>query len=85
MRVEAVVLAGVALVEDREAAGAVVHRPAVTGTAEHNYDGWSLKRTYNVTGTQTSTGLMLTGTGSWYPSSFSAVPWTVNFNFSTTK
>jgi len=57
----------------------------VTGTAEHNYNGSSLKRTYNVTGTQTSSGLTLTGTGSWYPSSFSAVPWTVTFNFSASK
>ena len=57
----------------------------VTGTAEHEYSGTSLKRTYSVSGTQTSTGLMLTGTGSWYPSSFSAVPWQVSFNFSTSR
>jgi hypothetical protein len=29
----------------------------VTGTADHEYSGTSLKRTYNVTGTQTATGL----------------------------
>ncbi len=57
----------------------------VTGTAEHEYSGTSLKRTYNVTGTQTATGLNMTGTGSWYPSSFSTVPWQVNFTFTTTK
>jgi hypothetical protein len=58
---------------------------AVTGTVEHEYSGSSLKRTYNVTGTQTATGLSLTGTGSWYPNAMSAVPWTVSFNFATTR
>jgi hypothetical protein len=57
----------------------------VTGTALHEYDGSSISRTYNVTGTQTATGLTLTGTGSWYPNAMSAVPWTVTFNFATTR
>ncbi|HEY5922132.1 MAG TPA: putative metal-binding motif-containing protein [Kofleriaceae bacterium] len=58
----------------------------VTGTVEHFYNTSStLKRTYNVTGTQTATGLSLTGTGSWYPHPMSAVPWTVNYTFSATK
>jgi len=58
----------------------------VTGTVEHIYNTFdNLKRTYNVTGTQTATGLSLTGTGSWYPHPMSAVPWTVNYSFSATK
>jgi hypothetical protein len=57
----------------------------VTGTAVHEYDGTSQSRTYNVTGTQTATGLNLTGTGSWYPNVMSAVPWVVSFNFATTR
>ncbi len=58
---------------------------AVSGTVVHEYSGTSLKRTYNVAGTQTATGLSLTGTGSWYPSSFSAVPWVVSFTFSAAR
>jgi len=58
----------------------------VTGTVEHIYNtSSSLKRTYNVTGTQTATGLSLMGTGSWYPNPMSAVPWTVNYTFSAMK
>jgi hypothetical protein len=52
----------------------------VTGTVEHNYDGFSLKRTYNITGTQTGSTLTLTGTGQWLPNSMSAVPWEVSFS-----
>lgn len=58
---------------------------AVTGTIEHRYDSSSLKRTYNVTGTQTGTTMTLTGTGSFYPHPMSAVPWQVTFNFAATK
>jgi len=58
----------------------------VTGTVEHTYNTLdSLKRTYNVTGTQTGTTLTLMGTGSWYPNAMSAVPWTVSFSFSASK
>lgn len=58
----------------------------VTGTVEHTYNTLdNLKRTYNVTGTQTGTTLTLTGTGSWYPNAMSAVPWTVSFSFSASK
>ena len=58
----------------------------VRGTVEHTYDTFGPnKRTYNVTGTQTATGLTLMGTGSWYPNPQSAVPWTVTFSFSATK
>ena len=53
---------------------------AVTGTIEHNYDGFSLKRTYNITGTQTGSTLTLAGTGSWLPNAMSAVPWEVSFS-----
>lgn len=58
----------------------------VKGTVEHIYNTFdNLKRTYNVTGTQTATGLQLTGTGSWFPHPQSAVAWTVSYSFSTTK
>jgi hypothetical protein len=58
----------------------------VTGTVQHVYHSTNnTHRTYNVTGTQTATGLNLTGTGSWLPHPMSAVPWTVNFTFSATK
>ncbi|HEX5058107.1 MAG TPA: putative metal-binding motif-containing protein [Kofleriaceae bacterium] len=58
----------------------------VTGTVEHTYNTLdNLKRTYNVTGTQTATGLSLTGTGSWYPNPQSAVPWTVSYTFTASK
>ncbi len=58
----------------------------VTGTVEHTYNTFdNLKRTYNVTGTQTATGLNLMGTGNWLPNPMSAVPWTVSFSFATTK
>ena len=57
----------------------------VKGTVEHNYDGFSQKRTYNVMGTQTATALNLQGTGSWLPHPMSAVPWTVSFSFATTR
>ncbi|HEY5949483.1 MAG TPA: putative metal-binding motif-containing protein [Kofleriaceae bacterium] len=58
----------------------------VTGTVEHTYNTFdSLKRTYNVTGTQTATGLNLTGTSTWLPNPMSAVPWTVSFSFAATK
>ncbi len=57
---------------------------AVTGTIEHNYDGFSLKRTYNITGTQTGTTLTLTGMGSWLPHPMSAVPWEVTFSMGGT-
>lgn len=56
----------------------------VTGTIEHNYDGSSLKRTYNVTGTQTGSTLSLMGTGSWLPHPMSAVPWQVSFSLGGT-
>ncbi|HEU4614666.1 MAG TPA: putative metal-binding motif-containing protein [Kofleriaceae bacterium] len=59
---------------------------AVKGTVEHTYNTFdNLKRTYNVTGTQTATGLVLTGTGSWYPNAMSAVPWEVSFSFDTAR
>jgi hypothetical protein len=58
----------------------------VSGTVEHTYDTFdSLKRTYNVTGTQTASGLELNGTGSWYPNSMSAVPWDVSFSFDAAR
>lgn len=57
----------------------------VTGTVEHNYDGFSLKRTYNVTGTLNGTTLTLAGTGSWFPNAMSAVAWGVTFSFSATR
>jgi hypothetical protein len=57
----------------------------VTGTITHQYDGSSLARTYTVTGTQTSTGITLAGTGSWFPNSMSAVAWGVTFSLSGTK
>ena len=57
----------------------------VTGTAEHNYDGFSQKRTFNVTGTLNATTLTLAGTGSWFPNAMSAVAWGVTFSFSATK
>jgi hypothetical protein len=59
---------------------------SVKGTAEHVYNTFdNLKRTYNVTGTQTASGLNLTGTGSWLPHPMSAVPWTVTYSFAATK
>ena len=57
----------------------------VKGTVEHNYDGFSQKRTYNVTGTLSGTTLTLAGTGSWFPNVMSAVAWGVTFSFSATK
>jgi hypothetical protein len=58
----------------------------VTGTVEHTYNTFdNLKRTYNVTGTQTATGLNLMGTGSWLPNPMSAVPWVVSYSFAATK
>jgi len=58
----------------------------VTGTVEHTYNTFdNLKRTYNVTGTQTATGLTLTGMSSWYPNPQSAVPWVGPFSFSASK
>jgi hypothetical protein len=57
----------------------------VTGTITHQYDGSSLQRTYNVTGTQTSTGITLSGTGSWFPNAMSAVAWGVTFSLSGAK
>jgi hypothetical protein len=59
---------------------------AVTGTVEHTYDTFGpLKRTYNVTGTQTATALTLNGTGSFFPHPMSAVPWQVTFSFAANK
>jgi hypothetical protein len=59
---------------------------AVKGTVEHVYNTFdNLKRTYNVTGTQTATGLSLTGTGMWLPHPQSAVPWTVEYTFNAAK
>jgi hypothetical protein len=58
----------------------------VKGTVDHVYNpSDNLHRVYNVTGTQTATSLTLTGTGSWYPNSMSAVPWQVNFSFTTSR
>jgi len=58
----------------------------VTGTIEHTYDTFGpLKRTYNVTGTQTGTTLTLTGTGSFFPHPMSAVAWQVTFSFAATR
>jgi hypothetical protein len=58
----------------------------VTGTIEHTYNTFdNLKRTYNVTGTQTATGLNLTGMSSWLPHPMSAVPWVGPFSFAATK
>jgi len=57
----------------------------VKGTAEHNYDGFSQKRTFNVTGTLNATTLTLSGTGSWFPNSMSAVAWGVTFSFAASK
>lgn len=59
---------------------------AVKGTVDHTYESFGPQhRIYNVTGTQTSTGLTLSGTGSWYPNPQSAVPWTVTFSVSGNK
>ncbi|HTL37185.1 MAG TPA: putative metal-binding motif-containing protein [Kofleriaceae bacterium] len=58
----------------------------VKGTVDHTYDDFGPQhRVYNVTGTQTATGLTLSGTGSWYPNPQSAVPWTVSFSVSGNK
>jgi hypothetical protein len=58
----------------------------VTGTVEHVYNTFdNLKRTYAVTGTQTATGLNLTGMSSWFPHPMSAVAWTGPFSFTATK
>ncbi len=57
----------------------------VTGTIHHIYDSFGADRTYNVTGTQTSTTLTLSGTGNWLPNSMSAVPWGVTFSFATSR
>ncbi len=58
----------------------------VTGTIDHVYDSLDgVDRTYDVTGTLTSTTMQLSGTGSWYPNAMSAVPWAVTFSFSGTK
>lgn len=56
----------------------------VTGTIEHNYDGFSQKRTYNITGTQSGTTLTLTGTGTWLPNAMSAVPWQTSYTMGGT-
>ncbi|NVB79899.1 MAG: hypothetical protein HOV81_15995 [Kofleriaceae bacterium] len=57
----------------------------VTGTIDHVYDSFNQHRVYNVTGTQTATGMNLMGTGNWLPNPMSAVPWTVSFSFTTTR
>ena len=60
----------------------------VTGTVEHTYRSSSLdplKRTYNVTGTLTSSALSLTGTGQVLPHPMSAVPWVVSYSFAASK
>jgi hypothetical protein len=58
----------------------------VKGTVDHVYNpSDNLHRVYNVTGTQTANSLTLSGTGSWYPNSMSAVPWQVNFSFTTSR
>ena len=58
----------------------------VTGTIEHTYDtSGPLRRTYNVTGTQTGTSLTLSGTGSFFPHPMSAVAWQVTFSFAATR
>lgn len=57
----------------------------VTGTVDHVYDSFNQHRVYNVTGTQTASGLNLTGTGNWLPNPQSAVPWTVSFSFATAR
>ncbi len=57
----------------------------VKGTVEHNYDGFSQKRTFNVTGTLSGTTLTLAGTGSWFPNAMSAVAWGVTFSFAASK
>lgn len=58
----------------------------VKGTVDHVYNpSDNLHRVYNVTGTQTANSLTLSGTGSWYPNAMSAVPWTVNFSFTTSR
>lgn len=58
----------------------------VKGTVDHVYNpSDNLHRVYNVTGTQTANSLTLSGTGSWYPNSMSAVPWQVTFSFSTSR
>jgi len=58
----------------------------VKGTVDHVYDSFdSQHRIYNVTGTQTGSTLVLSGTGSWYPNPQSAVPWTVQFSFNTSR
>lgn len=57
----------------------------VKGTAEHTYDGFGQKRTFNVTGTLNATTLTLAGTGSWFPNAMSAVAWGVTFSFAATK
>lgn len=58
----------------------------VTGTIEHTYDTFGpLRRTYNVTGTQSGTTLTLSGTGSFFPNPMSAVAWQVTFSFAASK
>ncbi len=58
----------------------------VTGTIEHTYDTFGpLRRTYNVTGTQTGTTLTLTGSGSFFPHPMSAVAWQVTFSFAANR
>ncbi len=58
----------------------------VTGTIDHVYDSLDgTERTYDVSGTLTSTTMTLSGTGSWYPNVQSAVPWSVTFSFSASK
>jgi hypothetical protein len=58
----------------------------VKGTVDHVYNpSDNLHRVYNVTGTQTANSLTLSGTGSWYPNAMSAVPWQVNFSFTTSR
>jgi hypothetical protein len=59
---------------------------AVTGTIEHTYDTFGpLRRTYNVTGTQTGTSLTVSGTGSFFPHPMSAVAWQVTFSFAASR
>jgi hypothetical protein len=58
----------------------------VIGTITHTYDDFGeQQRTYNITGTQTPSGISLSGTGSWYPDPMSAVPWGVTFSISGSK
>ncbi|MBT3223464.1 MAG: hypothetical protein HN348_30705 [Proteobacteria bacterium] len=53
------------------------------GSIVHEYD-WSSDRTYSFDGEIVADELELDGTGSWYPSSYSTVPWTVGFSVEAT-